>query len=282
MDIANRDQAEYWNTGAHADHWMTHQADYDRMLEPFTSIILDATMSSTTVNVLDVGCGFGVTTCAAARLAGAGEAVGIDLSGQMLARARDRAREAGLANASFIEGDAQVYPFEPRCFDVVISRFGVMFFADPVSAFANLRAATRPQGRLSFVCWQPLTANAWLLVPGAALAQYVALPDLGPADQPGMFGLADPDRLTRILSKAGWQAIDVTPRQAEILIGGGGTVDDAVEFLRTGSLGRAVLGGADPVTEALAVAAVRTALAPFADANGVHLGAADWHVTAIA
>jgi SAM-dependent methyltransferase len=282
MDIVNREQAEYWNTGAHADHWLTNQAGYDRMLEPFTSMILDAAAITVAHRVLDVGCGSGATTCAAAGIAEAGEVVGVDLSGQMLARARDLAREAGLANASFIEGDAQVHPFEPRSFDIVISRFGVMFFADPAGAFANLRAATRPHGRLTFVCWQPLTQNQWLLVPGAALAEHVELPDLAPADQPGMFALADPGRLTRILEGAGWRDIHLASRRATVLVGGGGTLHDAVEFLRTGSLGRAVLADADPVTEDRAVTSVTAALAPFADAAGVHLDAAVWLVSAVA
>ena len=278
MDPVNREQAEHWNSEQAAGHWITHQARHDRMLEPFLTLILDQATISTGDHVLDIGCGCGATTRAAAALATAGEVVGIDLSAPMLARARADARSAGLANASLIEGDAQVHPFEQGGFDVVISRFGVMFFADPAAAFTNLRTAAKPGGRLVFVCWQPMTENQWLLVPGAALAEHIPLPDPGPPDAPGMFALADPGRVRNILAGAGWRDIGITPVHTPILLAGGGTIDDAVEFLRTGSLGRTMLAGAGPATQARAVASVRAALAPYADGEGVHLGAAVWLV----
>jgi SAM-dependent methyltransferase len=282
MDVANREQAEHWNSEQTTGHWIAYQARHDRMLEPFLTLILDRATISSADRVLDVGCGCGATTRAAAARAPAGEVIGIDLSVPMLARARAEARSAALSNASFMEGDAQVHPFEPGSFDVVISRFGVMFFADPAAAFANLRTATRPGGRLVFACWQPVTENPWLLVPGAALAEHVALPDAGPPDAPGMFALADPGRVRDVLASAGWHDISLTPVHTPILVGGGRTVDETVEFLRSGSMGRAALAGADPATEARALASVRTALASHADSEGVHLGAAVWLVHAVA
>ena len=200
----------------------------------------------------------------------------------MLARARAGAEAAGLANAVFQQGDAQVHPLEPARFDAVISRFGTMFFADPVAAFVNIRSATRPAGRLVFVCWQPLAANQWLLVPGAALAEHVPPVGFGSGDGPGMFAFADPDRFRPIMAAAGWRDIEITSEHVSILVGGGGSVDDAVGFLRTGSMGRMMLAGADADTVDRAVASVRAALAPHADADGVHLGAAVWLVQAVA
>ena len=282
MSIANTAQAEHWNSGEGVAHWISNQARYDRMHEPFTTMIRDAAGLRPGGHVLDVGCGCGATTLAAARLIAPGQAVGIDLSGPMLARARTDAEAAGLGNVVFQQGDAQVHPLEPAGFDTVISRFGVMFFADPVAAFANIRSATRPAGRLVFVCWQPLAANQWLLVPGAALAEHVAPADFGSGDGPGMFAFADPDRLRPILAAAGWRDIEITPEHASILVGGGGSVDDAVGFLCTGSMGRAMLAGADAGTVDRAVASVRAALAPYADADGVRLGAAVWLVQAVA
>jgi SAM-dependent methyltransferase len=252
------------------------------MNAPFAAMILDAAGLRPGGNVLDVGCGCGGTTLAAARLIAPGQAVGLDLSGPMLARARADAGAAGLGNAVFRQGDAQVHPLESARFGTVLSRFGVMFFADPVAAFANIRSATRPAGRLVFVCWQPLAANQWLLVPGAALAEHVPPADFGSGDGPGMFAFADPDRIRQILAAAGWRDVEITSEHASILVGGGGSIDDAVEFLRTGSMGRTMLAGADASTADRAIASVRAALSPYADADGVHLGAAVWLVQAVA
>jgi len=193
VSIANTEQAEHWNTGPGVAHWVANQARYDRMHAPFTAL---------------------------------------DLSGPMLARAQADAEAAGLGNVAFQQGDAQVESLEPGRFDTVISRFGVMFFADPVAAFANIRSATRPGGRLVFACWQPQAANQWMLVPGAALAEHLPPPAPAPADGPGMFAFADPDRLRPILAAAGWRDVEITSEHASILVGGGGSVDDAVEFLR--------------------------------------------------
>jgi SAM-dependent methyltransferase len=282
MSIANTAQAEHWNTGEAVAHWVDNQARYDRMNAPFAAMILDAAGLRPGENVLDVGCGCGGTTLAAARLIAPGQAVGLDLSGPMLARARADAGAAGLGNAVFRQGDAQVHPLESARFGTVLSRFGVMFFADPVAAFANIRSATRPAGRLVFVCWQPLAANQWLLVPGAALAEHVPPADFGSGDGPGMFAFADPDRIRQILAAAGWRDVEITSEHASILVGGGGSIDDAVEFLRTGSMGRTMLAGADASTADRAIASVRAALTPYADADGVHLGAAVWLVQAVA
>lgn len=283
MSIANTDQAEHWNSGEDLIHWITNQARYDRMNEPFAALILAAADLRPGSHVLDVGCGCGGTTLAAARIIAPGQAVGLDLSGPLLARARASAEAAGLGNAVFHQGDAQVHPLEPARFDVVISRFGTMFFADPVAAFANIRSATRPAGRLAFVCWQPLAAQQWLLVPRAALAEHVPPPaGFGSGDGPGMFAFSDPDRPREILAAAGWRDIEITAQHASILVGGGGNIEDAVEFMRTGSMGRMMLAGADAGTFDCAVASVRTALAPYADAEGVRMGAGVWLVQATA
>jgi SAM-dependent methyltransferase len=283
MSIANTDQAERWNSGEDVAHWVTNQARYDRMNEPFAALILAAAGLVPGSHVLDVGCGCGGTTLTAARIIAPGQAVGLDLSGPMLARARASAEAAGLGNAVFQQGDAQVHLLEPARFDAVISRFGTMFFADPVAAFANIRSGTRPGGRLAFVCWQPLAANQWLLVPGAALAEQLPLPaGFGSGDGPGMFAFSDPDRPREILAAAGWRDIEITAEHASILVGGGGSVEDAVEFMRTGSMGRMMLAGADAGTFERALASVRAALAPYADADGVRMGAGVWLVRAVA
>lgn len=211
--------------------------------------------------------------------AAAGTAVGVDLSAVMLAAARSRAAEERLANVSFIAGDAQTYPFATGAFDVAISRFGVMFFDDPVAAFTNVAGALVRGGRLVFVCWQELVRNPFILVPGLAIAGHVALPDLGPPGAPGMFALADPARIEALLADAGFAEVGIEPLAEEILLGGSGSLADAVAFLREG-MGRAVLAGADEATQNRAVAAVSEALAPYATAGGVRIAAVAWLVTA--
>jgi SAM-dependent methyltransferase len=280
MSIANTAQAEHWNSGDAIAHWLRNEERYDRMLQPFADLILQRAALQPGEQVLDVGCGFGATTFAAARRVAPGRVLGVDLSGPMLSVARDRAAGSGLASVSFEHGDVQVYPFGPPRFDAVVSRFGVMFFEDPVAAFANIRSAVRPGGRLVFACWQPLAANDWLLVPGAALAEHVPPGDFGTAAGPGMFAFADQNLVHEILASAGWTGIQITPQKVSLLVGGGGSVDDTAEFLRTATIGRTMLEGADEATTGRALAAVRAALARHADTEGVHLGAGVWLVQA--
>lgn len=278
MRTANHDQVEHWNNSEATGDWVTHQDRYDRMLEPFARLILDAAGLSAVEQVLDVGCGCGATTLAAARSVAPGAATGIDLSAAMLASARESAARAGLVNARFEQADAQVHTFGPS-FDAVISRFGVMFFADPVAAFANLLAAAKPGGRLAFACWQPLADNEWLLVPLAALAEHVPLPELDEPGAPGMFSLSTADRLRQVLSGAGWHDVSAVPRHTPIVVGGG-TLDDAVSYMLGRLIVRRMLAEADQATADRAVESVRGALASHADGDQVRLNASIWVVTA--
>src|SRR5262249_6517301 len=146
--------------------------------------------------VLDVGCGTGQTSIELARRAGPGGAVtGIDISAPMLARARARAADAGARTVTFLDADAQTHRFDPASLDVCFSRFGIMFFAAPDAAFANLRSALRPAGRLAFVCWQSMRDNPWMLVPLMAAAAHITLPPPPAPDAPGPFSFADADRV---------------------------------------------------------------------------------------
>jgi SAM-dependent methyltransferase len=270
----NDEQAERWG-GAAGRHWIDHEADYDRQLEEYGTALLDAAHLEEHSRVLDVGCGTGTTSIAAAQHAR--QVLGVDLSPVLIERARVRA--ARHANVAFEVADAQVAAFEPT-FDVVISRFGLMFFADPRAAFANLRRALVPGGRLATVCWQSLDRNDWMRVPGNALAQVVPLGDLAEPGQPGPFSLSSPDELTNLLSDAGWDDITVDGWTFPVPVGGARSLDDAVEFVRGGSLGRSVLAGVSPTVERRALGCVRDALAPFVTADGVVLPGAAWLVGA--
>jgi len=280
MTIANQEQHEHWNSGDDADHWVRYRQRYEAMLGPFTEMITSGAGLVAGDRAIDIGCGCGQTTLKAAAIVDPGAVLGVDLSAPMLAQARIDAAAAGTRNVEFMEADAQVHPFEPGSFDAVISRFGIMFFADPVAAFANIRAALVPDGRLAFVCWQDRDANEWLRVPAGALAQHVALPAPPQRGAPGMLAFVDPDRVRSVLEDAGWRDVDVSSRHTRILAGGGSTLDDAVEFFRTGAIGRVALAGADETSAAAAISAVRDALAPYAGADGVRLVAAVWLVTA--
>src|SRR4051812_33965905 len=161
--------AQRWD-GDEGAQWAAHVEEHDVAARAHHERLLEAAAIRRDEHVLDIGCGNGQTTRDAARAASAGRALGVDLSSPMLARARELARAEGVANAEFVQADVQVHPFEPRTFDVAISRFGVMFFDDPVGAFANVQRALRPGGRTAFVVWQPLTANEWLLELRGAVA----------------------------------------------------------------------------------------------------------------
>ena len=277
MTNANRDQIEYWNSDK-ARGWVDQQWRYDAMLEPYAKRLLGAAEIASHERVLDAGCGTGTTTLAAA--AGAQDALGIDISEPMIARARDRARERGLLNARFEVADAQTAPFETELHDIVISRFGIMFFDDPVAAFANLRTAMQRNGRAVFVCWQNVADNEWVLVPGTAAAAHVPRPEVGEPGAPGPFALGDAGRLLALLTGAGFGDVGIEPLADSILLAGGGTVDDAVEFFRSTSMGRALFADAAPVDVARAIDAVRRALTPYQTPEGVRLGAAAWLVRA--
>ncbi|HZR11620.1 MAG TPA: class I SAM-dependent methyltransferase [Acidimicrobiia bacterium] len=278
---ANAAQAEYWNADE-ARHWVVEQDRYDRMLAPFGARLLETAAVAPDGRVLDVGCGTGATTCDAARTAARGHAHGVDISRSMVEAARERARREGLTNVDFDVADAQTHAFDPD-FDVAISRFGVMFFDDPIGAFANLRAALKPgAGRFVFVCWQPVLENEWMVVPIAAVAQHVPLPQPPAPGTPGPFSLGERDRIMTVLEGAGFRDAAIEPIDQPVLLAGGGTVDDAVTFVRRTGMARLMLSDAPDDVVARALDAIRDALGPYVTADGVRLGSAAWLVRATA
>ncbi len=271
----NTAQAERWN-GWGGRHWVDYAAAYDRQLQPFGDALLAGAALVSGEVLLDVGCGAGTTTLAAASVARA--AVGVDLSAPLIEQARERA--AGRDDVEFRVADAQTTPLAAR-FDVIISRFGVMFFDDPRAVFANLRRGVPPGGgRLAVLCWQGLERNDWMRIPGEALARVVPLGDLAEPSQPGPFSLGDPDQVVSILTDAGWRDVTLDSVTAPVLLGGGGTVDEVVEFQRGSSLGRSALTGAAEDVERRALDALRAALAEFDTGAGVALPGAAWLVRA--
>jgi SAM-dependent methyltransferase len=276
---ANAEQREYWNSDEGAI-WVREQDRYDEMLAPFTPALLDAAPPGTSDSVLDVGCGSGATTIAAARLAGDGRATGNDISEAMIGAARRRAEREGVTNATFAVRDAQTDALDAGV-DLVMSRFGVMFFDDPAAAFTNLRRALTPGGRIAFVCWQPLFVNEWMTVPALAVAEHVPLPEPPAPGTPGPFSLGDPDLVRTVLGTAGFGDVSIEPFETSLLLGGVGSVEDAVTFLRSTGMGRTLLSAAPTDVVDRALGGVRDALAPHHDGDGVRLASATWIVSAV-
>lgn len=197
----------------------------------------------------------------------------------MLEEARQRAHAAGLTNAIFEHGDAQTHRLEEASFDAMVSRFGVMFFDDPVAAFANIARSLRRGGRIVITCWQDLLANEWLMVPAGAALAHVPMPDLGEGGQPGPFSLADPDRVRSILSRAGFTNVNVDDLRCRMRMGS--TVEDTVSFMQRTDMAAALMADVTEEVAAAPWAAVREALVPYAGPDVVVLRGAAWLVTAI-
>lgn len=276
---ANRDQAVYWNEHA-APGWIAQQAALDTQIGPLGEVALRALAPAAGERVLDIGCGCGDSTLSLAHSVGPdGAVLGVDLSAPMLAVAQRRA--AALPQASFRQADAQSAPLAPpgtAPFDAAFSRFGVMFFADPASAFANIGGALRPGGRLAFVCWRTLADNPWMTLPLQAALPVLPPEPASPEDPlaPGPMALADPARTTALLRQAGFTAITLTPHDARI---GGLGLEAALELaLMVGPLGRRLREA--PQHRAQAAAALRPLLQAHLEPDGVRMPAGVWIVTA--
>ncbi len=231
-------------------------------------------------HVLDIGCGTGTTSLELARLVGEnGHVTGVDVSAPMLDEARLRAADAGLANTSFVVADAGAHQFEPRHYDGAFSRMGIMFFAEPVAGFTNLRRALRPGGRLSFVCWRSPSENSWVTEPGQAVAEVLGPPAPMDPDAPGPFSLASADRISSILTGAGLVDIDITPHDLPLSIGDG-TTDELVRYYIDLLPSAAIPENADVHVIDRVKAALATMVERRRTPDGITMGGAAWLVSA--
>jgi ubiquinone/menaquinone biosynthesis C-methylase UbiE len=277
---ANQEQIRYWNEES-GPRWVKQQQKLDAQIDQLGLAAMQRADVKLGEHVLDVGCGCGQTSLELAERVGPnGSVVGIDISQPMLARARERQHELGIKNLEFLRADAQTYSFERERFDLIFSRFGIMFFDDPPAAFANLRAALRPDGRLCFICWQALEKNDWVRVPLMATAQHVQLPAPPAPGAPGPFAFADPDRVRHILGAGGFAEVSFETLEAQLSLGGATSVDEAVEFMLEIGVIAMLLRDADTQVRARAAQAIREALTPYASRGGVRLGGTAWIVFA--
>ncbi len=277
----NETMRDYWNADA-GRTWADMQTRLDQSLSPVSAALLDVASPQLGECVLDIGCGTGETTLAIAAAVGErGNVRGVDISEPMLAVSEARA-EALYSSAEFEKADAATLPGQADR-NLIVSRFGVMFFDDPIAAFSNIRSHARPKGRLHFCCWRTPAANGWTLVPARAVESL--MPPSDPADPfaPGPFAFANPERLIGILDAAGWLEIDLQRFDFEMLLGeGSDAVANAVDFsLRVGPAARLVREGGDVVRVA-AAKALEAAYAPLLAGDRVSLPGSVWLVSAIA
>jgi ubiquinone/menaquinone biosynthesis C-methylase UbiE len=272
---ADDEQTRLWN-GSAGRAWVETQEVLDQMFKPFENLLMEAVLAGRGGRLLDIGCGTGSTTLAAARLLGAkGHCIGIDISDPMIAAARAHAGREG-TSARFIRANAQIHPFEPASFDMIISRFGVMFFDEPVRAFANLRRAARDEAGLRFIAWRSAAENPFMTTAERAAAPLLPnLPARRP-DAPGQFAFADQRRIHRILEESGWGKIEIRPIDVACTL----PETELGHYLtRLGPVGM-ILHEADESTRAQVVKAVRTAFDPYVHGTDVRFTAACWLVDA--
>ena len=277
---ANPQQAEYWNATA-GENWAKYDAEMDQRLRPMTFELLRRSEAGPGQRVLDVGCGAGSMTEQIARaVAPSGSVMGLDISEPLLAVARNRC--AALENVTFHNADAQVHPFAPESMDILMSRFGVMFFNDPFAAFANLRTALRPGGRLHFACWASAERNQWFSLPLEIAKAHLGPPDPAPARAPGPLAFAEGDYVAEILSAAGFQ--DIRIELVETSVASPDSPERQAElYLRMGPAARLMAAKSpEPATVAALIAELTAALRDHATSDGVALGATVQYVAAVA
>jgi SAM-dependent methyltransferase len=271
------DQKQLWN-GPAARAWVDAQETLDRMFKPFEDLLVDAASAGGARRVIDVGCGTGATTVAVARAVGlSGVCTGIDVSEPMIAAARARASREGVP-ATFLVADAQSHAFAPRSADAIVSRFGVMFFDDPVRAFANLRHAAVAGARMTLIAWRSPSENAFMTAAERAAAPL--LPVLPPRQPgaPGQFAFADAHRVRTILAASRWADISITPIDVTCVLPEAELVGYVTRF---GPVGRVLQDVGEP-TRTQVVHAVRAAFEPFVHGDEVRYTAACWMIRAVA
>ncbi|ALN79961.1 class I SAM-dependent methyltransferase [Lysobacter antibioticus] len=278
----NQQQISDWN-GPVGERWLTYNDWLDERTAAYGQAAFLAAAPQAGEAVLDIGCGAGATSFELARAVGSGgRVVGVDVSEPLVGRARERGKALGLP-VEFCLADASRPLFAPHSFDLLYSRFGVMFFDDPVAAFAELRKTLKPGGRLAFACWRAPAENDWYGLPLRAI-RCIVEQDAVDTDAPGPFAFSDPQRVVRVLGEAGFEAVELRPFEAPFYYGRGETreamTEDALsQVFRVGPVARLLAAQSEQVRERATVA-IRAALAEIATEQGIAVGGATWVATA--
>ena len=276
MTIANVEMAAAWD-GDEGERWAAHADRYEATGTRYGEALLRAAAVRSGDRVLDIGCGTGSSTRELARLAASGSVLGVDLSTKMLQHARAMAEREGLTNVTFEQADAQVHPFPDKAFDVAVSSFGAMFFADPVTAFANVRRSLRPGGRLAIVSWREISDNEWITAIRDALALGRTFP-VPAAGAPGPFGLADRDHTEGVLAAAGFEDIGFEKVEEPIFLGA--DAGDAYSFVSTFGMTKGLTQDLDDAGRAAALEALHACLRAHETSDGVLFRGSAWLVRA--
>jgi SAM-dependent methyltransferase len=273
----NADQLAFWNgPGGHT--WVARQKHTDITLAPVSEALLALAAPRIGERVLDIGCGCGASTLEIARAVGpAGRVAAVDISAPMLAEGRARAEAAGIANVDWLQADAATSALDE--FDLLASNFGLMFFGDPVGAFAHVCRAASPDARMAFVCWRPLAENPWMGVPMHAASGHLPPRPKPDPQAPGMFAFADPLRISQVLTAAGWAPPQLDKLDLDLDIAAGRGLEEAVvQSTQIGAVSSWLRGQPADVVAA-AIASIRKALAAHLDGASVRLPGAMWLVS---
>jgi SAM-dependent methyltransferase len=273
----NADQLAFWN-GPGGDTWVTRQQHTDITLAGVTEALLAFAAPCTGEQVLDVGCGCGATTLEFARAIGpAGRVAALDISAPMLAEGQARAEAAGIANVDWHQADPATAALDG--YNLLTSTFGVMFFGDPVGAFAHMRRAASPGARMAFVCWRPLAENTWMEMPMNAVSRHLPPRPKPVPNAPGMFAFADPQCVSEVLTAAGWAPPRLDKLDLDLDIAAGRGLEEAVaQSTQIGAVNSWLRNQPAEVVSA-AIASLRKALAAHLDGASVRLPGAMWLVS---
>ncbi len=280
--MSNEDQIAYWN-GEAGERWARDDAMMERLLQPVTEALLDHASLPTGGRALDIGCGGGSQSrLLAERLGATGSVLGVDISAPMLAVARDNQNRApaGSASLDFMQADASTHDFGDDRFDLLFSRFGIMFFDQPLAAFTHLRGVLAAGGRVAFCCWQSVKSNVWTLLPLQAALQHIPPPEAPDPHAPGPFAFADRERVHGILSEAGFADINFHSFESDLRFIESDALGESVRGLaEIGPIGRLLAEQPQEIKEKVLVS-MEEVLAPYYQDNALVMPGAIWFVTA--